>query len=155
LWGMAKSVAREHPELNSVCLDLDPGCTNTQWLAQGILNELWSIDKECYVALRGPNRYIYRLRRHELSQNLLTFPSTSLYRLVKGKTLEELTLEALPHVSLQPGQLEVTVKAAGLNFRDVLNAMDLNLGEMADLLGSDCAGIVSAIGPNVTTYHIG
>src|SRR5262249_27968518 len=50
---------------------------------------------------------------------------------------------------------EVTVKAAGLNFRDVLNAMDLYPGEMVDLLGSDCAGIVSSIGPSVTTYQIG
>src|SRR5262249_30560295 len=65
------------------------------------------------------------------------------------------TLEALPHVSLQTGQLEVRVKAVGLNFRDVLNAMDLYPGEMANLLGSDCSGIVSAIGPIVTTYQIG
>src|SRR5262249_45986339 len=140
LWGMAKSVAREHPELNSVCLDLDPGCMNIQWMAQGILNELWSLDKEGYLAIRGPNRHIYRLHRQDLSHNLLTYPSTSCYRLVKGKTLDELTLEVLPHVSLQPGQLEVTVKAAGLNFRDVLKAMDLNPWETTDVLGSDCAG---------------
>src|SRR5262249_21748641 len=114
-----------------------------------------SLDKEGYVALRGPNRHIYRLHRQDLSHNLLTYPNTSCYRLVKGRTLEELTLEALPHVSLQPGQLEVTVKAAGLNFRDVLKAMDLNPWETTDVLGSDCAGIVSAIGPSVTTYQIG
>ena len=154
LWGMAKSMAREHPELNSMCLDLDPGYVDVQVQAQGVLNELWSSDKESYVALRGTHRHVYRLRHQDLSPDTLALPSTPCYHLTKGKTLEELTLQAMPQAALQPGQVELTVKAAGLNFRDVLSAMDLYPGE-AGPLGSDCAGIVSAIGPGVENYQVG
>ena len=154
LWGMAKSVAREHPELNSVCLDLDANHTDIRWQSQGILNELWSMDNEHYIALRETNRHVYRLRYQDVSPDTLTLPNAPSYCLTKGKTLEELTLQAIPQEPLQPGQVEITVKAAGLNFRDVLSAMDLYPGD-AGPLGSDCAGIVSAVGPGVETCQVG
>ena len=40
----------------------------------------------------------------------------------------------------------MTVRAVGLNFRDVLNILGMYPGEPGDP-GADCAGIVSAVGP--------
>ena len=40
----------------------------------------------------------------------------------------------------------MTVRAIGLNFRDVLNILGMYPGEPGDP-GADCAGIVSAVGP--------
>src|SRR5207245_1488128 len=154
LWGMVKSVAREHPELNSVCVDLDPNQTDIRCQRQGILNELWSMDKEQYIALRETNRHVYRLRYQDVSSDTLTLPNAPSYRLTKGKTLEELTLQAISQEPLQPGQVEIMVKAAGLNFRDVLNAMNLYPGD-AGPLGSDCAGIVFAVGTGTETCRVG
>src|ERR1700738_2796413 len=137
-----------------MCLDLDRNCTDVQQAIQGVLNELWCTDNESYVALRGPNRHVSRLRHHNLPADILLLPNAPSYRLTKGKALEELTLQAIPEYTLQPEQVEITVKAAGLNFRDVLNAMDLYPGD-AGLLGNDCAGVISAVGPGVQTFQVG
>ena len=42
--------------------------------------------------------------------------------------------------------MQVTVRAIGLNFRDVLNVLGMYPGDPGSP-GGDCAGIVSAIGP--------
>ena len=41
---------------------------------------------------------------------------------------------------------KVTVRAVGLNFRDVLNVLGMYPGDPGDP-GGDCAGIVEAVGP--------
>ena len=43
-------------------------------------------------------------------------------------------------------RVQVSVRAVGLNFRDVLNILGMYPGEPGDP-GADCAGIVSAVGP--------
>lgn len=63
--------------------------------------------------------------------------------------------------SLTPGQVEIEVKAVGLNFRDVL----ITLGEVADdYLGNECSGVVTrthndvanvAVGDRVTAWCLG
>ena len=53
---------------------------------------------------------------------------------------------------LKSDDVEIQVKAAGLNFRDVMAA----LGKVPFLdVGSDCAGIITAIGSNVTDLAVG
>ncbi|WP_168723603.1 alcohol dehydrogenase catalytic domain-containing protein [Streptomyces sp. SS52] len=51
-------------------------------------------------------------------------------------------------------QVRVEVRAAGLNFRDVLNALGMYPGE-AGLLGSEATGVVTAVGPEVTGLSVG
>ncbi|KFX94705.1 hypothetical protein O988_06147, partial [Pseudogymnoascus sp. VKM F-3808] len=52
-----------------------------------------------------------------------------------------------PGVPMGRGEVEVEVKAVGLNFRDILIAM----GELSDdYLGNECAGIVTQVGEGVT-----
>ena len=46
-------------------------------------------------------------------------------------------------------RVQVSVRAVGLNFRDVLNILGMYPGEPGDP-GADCAGIVSALGPGTT-----
>jgi NADPH:quinone reductase-like Zn-dependent oxidoreductase len=55
-----------------------------------------------------------------------------------------------------PGEVELEVRAAGLNFRDVLSA----LGEMPNVTagltpGSEVAGVVTALGPGVKRFAVG
>ena len=54
--------------------------------------------------------------------------------------------------SVQPGQVLIEVKAAGMNFRDVLKALALYPGDAPDarIFGDEVAGIVRAVGPDVT-----
>jgi acyl transferase domain-containing protein/aryl carrier-like protein len=63
LWGLGRTIAQEHPELQCVCLDLEP----EQEDVQSLFKELWSSDKESQVAWRGNRRYVARLERPILS----------------------------------------------------------------------------------------
>ena len=57
-----------------------------------------------------------------------------------------------PDHRLAPGQIRVQVRAAGLNFHDVVVA----LGAIADDgLGGEAAGVVIDTAPDVTTVHPG
>lgn len=60
LWGMGKVIAQEHPELNCVCVDLDPKAPDA---ARVILEEITSATSEDQVAFRDGTRYVARLVR--------------------------------------------------------------------------------------------
>jgi NADPH:quinone reductase-like Zn-dependent oxidoreductase/acyl carrier protein len=53
-----------------------------------------------------------------------------------------------------PGEVEIRVRATGLNFRDVLNVLGLYPGD-AGPLGGECAGEVVAIGEGVSRLAVG
>lgn len=58
----------------------------------------------------------------------------------------------LPSEPLEPGQVEIEVKASGMNFREVMVA----LGQIPDdKLGFDCAGYIHRIAPDVTKVQVG
>jgi polyketide synthase 12/epothilone polyketide synthase D len=69
-------------------------------------------------------------------------------------TLENLTWQPTPRRPPQAGEVEIRVQATGLNFRDVLNALDLYPGDPGPL-GLECAGEVVAISPGVEGLAIG
>jgi NADPH:quinone reductase-like Zn-dependent oxidoreductase len=62
--------------------------------------------------------------------------------------LENLSLTGCPELAgpLQTGQVRVAVRAAGLNFRDVLIALDMRAG----VVGAEGAGVVTQTGPGVS-----
>ncbi len=62
LWGLARVVAVEHPELHCVRIDLDPA-TAAQSQAGAVLDELLGPDAEDQVAFRQNVRYAARLVR--------------------------------------------------------------------------------------------
>ena len=51
-----------------------------------------------------------------------------------------------------PGQVLIEVKAAGMNFRDVLKALALYPGDAPDarIFGDEVSGVVREVGPAVT-----
>src|SRR5208337_4449794 len=53
-----------------------------------------------------------------------------------------------------PGQVEIKVRATGLNFRDVLNVLNLYPGDPG-ALGGECAGEIVAVGPGVEHFRPG
>ena len=53
-----------------------------------------------------------------------------------------------------PGQVEIRVRATGLNFRDVLNVLDLYPGDPGPL-GGECAGEIAAVGAGVEHFKPG
>jgi NADPH:quinone reductase-like Zn-dependent oxidoreductase len=70
-------------------------------------------------------------------------------------TLESLALVACPEAAapLGAGQVRVAVRAAGMNFRDVVISLGMVPGE--PVLGSEAAGVVLEAGPGVTALAPG
>ncbi len=88
-----------------------------------------------------------------------TVPTDSPYRLRLGTddTIDGLRFERLDRKEPGEGQIEIEVRAAGLNFSDVLKALGLYPGIVDTIvpLGLECSGIVSAVGPGVSKWSVG
>jgi NADPH:quinone reductase-like Zn-dependent oxidoreductase/acyl carrier protein len=67
--------------------------------------------------------------------------------------VEGLTLRPLNRAPLSEGDVEIEVRAAGLNFRDVLNV--LGARDDAAALGGEVAGLISRLGAGVHDLTIG
>ncbi len=164
LWGLARVIRLEHPELQCRCLDLDPLQPDLSLL----LDELLAADAEDQIAYRQNHRYVARLvqRTEKTTKSALAIPDVAAFQL---KTSSDVFLDHLylaPTIRRSPsvGEVEIQVRAAGVNFRDVLNALGLlkpyfaqmGLNETADLsFGWECAGTIAAIGPEVTEFQVG
>ncbi len=83
-------------------------------------------------------------------------PSTREQRLAIGRrgNLDELRLEPMPPRALAEGEVRLDVQSAGLNFRDILNALGRYPGEPGEL-GMECAGRVREVGPGVSHIAMG
>ena len=75
-----------------------------------------------------------------------------------SRRLEDLALvERIVPQELSAGQIRVQMKALGLNFRDLLvaTAHDRWASPGGRILGSDGAGVVTALGPGVSRFQVG
>ena len=79
--------------------------------------------------------------------------------------LDNLSWQLLQRRSPEAGEVEIQVKAVGLNFRDVLNALGLLKDYYAEHLditsadqltfGFECTGTIAAVGANVDRWQVG
>jgi acyl transferase domain-containing protein/acyl carrier protein len=159
LWGLGRVLAMEHPEFRCVRIDLAPTMAAADWDA--LFGEIVAPDQEDQLALRGGARFVARLARQDLvAKNRIPLPPAGPYRLKLAQygTFENLTIAPIERRAPGPGEVEVAVKAAGLNFRDVLRALGmlreyekglLDGGPSSAPFGFECSGTISAVGPGV------
>jgi len=157
LLGLAKSIDLEHAELSCTRIDLDPDGGAEELAALSEELSLPSTERE--VAFRKGTRYVARLvpRAPKLSSGtLLDFPATDSFRLDISRpgNLENLILRGTSRPEPQPGEVEIRVHTAGLNFRDVMNAAGVYPGGPIPF-GAECSGTISAVGPGVTNMKTG
>ena len=165
LWGMGRVAAMEHPELNCRLIDLEhQGDVETMSLQ--LADEIFAATNEDQIALRGSGRCVARLQR---TRDIIpdsnpratgkTIPANSPFRLHLGSpgSFDSLRFESTMRPRPLVGQVEIQVRAAGLNFSDVLKAMGLYPGIQDQIvpLGIECSGIVTALGPDVTRFQVG
>ncbi|ELR97351.1 type I polyketide synthase [Gloeocapsa sp. PCC 73106] len=148
LWGMGKTIRKEHPEINCVCIDLDSH--HTPEAIKLLVQEISKPDAETEIAFRKNQRYVARLVSAKLPSSL---PIKTLTINPRG-TIENLTWQPQQRQSPQPGEVEIKVKATGLNFRDLLNVLAI-YPETASPLGLECAGEITAVGIGVNRLQIG
>ncbi len=158
--GLGRIAALEHPALRVTLVDLDPAAPAGEdtTLERALLAD----DDENQNALRDARRLAARLVPAALTRP----PDGAPQKLVIGGygNLDTLTLQPAARRALAPGEIEIEVRAAGLNFRDVLGALGmlqphlatLGVKTAADLpLGGECAGVIRAVGSAVTRFQPG
>ncbi|MCI0546229.1 MAG: SDR family NAD(P)-dependent oxidoreductase [Candidatus Rokubacteria bacterium] len=163
VWGLGRVVALEHPELRCVRVDLDPAAGADS--ARALLSEVWTPDAEDQIAHRRGVRHVARLVRRPPRPDRgerATHPRQA--RISRYGILDCLALEPMTRRPPARGEVEIEVRATGLNFRDVLNALGM-LQEEAERLGIrsaaemrfgfECAGLVVAVGEDVRRFRIG
>ncbi|MFJ9847688.1 SDR family NAD(P)-dependent oxidoreductase, partial [Kitasatospora sp. NPDC101155] len=150
LWGLARTAQTEQPD-RVVVVDLD-GAEESRAALLGILGT-----DEPQLALRGGRLYAPRLVRAAGPAAMPTPPGAPAWTLeaVRKGTLDGLALVAAPAATepLQPGQVRIAVRAAGVNFRDVLIALGMYPDDARP--GGEGAGVVLEVGPGVTTLAPG
>jgi len=148
LLGLAKTIGLEHPELRPLRIDLDAQVPVLQQVP-ALVGRLLSAGRDDQLALRDGRWQVARLRPAGLVD-----PPTPL-RLEKGPggVFDELHLRPVARRAPGPGEVEIRVVAAGLNFRDVMNAVALR--DDPEPLGGECAGRVVALGDGVEGVALG
>ena len=158
LRGLVRVIGTEHPHLRATQIDVDEA-TDAEQLARQLLsgseedetawrNGQWYTARLCPTPLRPEERQT-TVADHERDGMRLQIRTPG--------DLETLELVACERVPPGPGQIEVAVSASSINFADVLVAMGLfpKIDGGLPELGMDFAGVVTAVGPDVTEHHVG
>ncbi|MER6009039.1 polyketide synthase dehydratase domain-containing protein, partial [Nonomuraea angiospora] len=150
--GLVRSAQAENPG-RIVLVDVDRAADSLTALAS-----LLGVEDEPQLAVRAGRVLVPRLARADTSGDLATPEGPEAWRLdspVKG-SIDGLNLIPAPEADqeLAAGEVRVDVRAAGLNFRDVVVTLGM-VPEQGGLIGGEFAGIVSEVGPGVEGLRVG
>ncbi|MBL8341594.1 MAG: SDR family NAD(P)-dependent oxidoreductase [Rubrivivax sp.] len=179
LWGFARAVALEHPELGCTCIDVDA----SEGARHGAVRELGRLAAEAGGGPVAAPETQVRWRGADAPHQQATQPATQpathpatrqVARLVpmprraraiaptapwrlapqQAGSLDRFVRQPMARRAPGPGEVEIAVRAAGLNFKDVLITLGVVPGQ-TDRLGGECAGTVVAVGPGVSGLQAG
>jgi amino acid adenylation domain-containing protein len=155
--GLGRVLSAEYSRFETTLVDFT--CKPIDLSIDELLAELSAEDDEDEVLYRTGKRFV---RRFDSIEELNASPiarATLPYRLQRGRipNVEELDYQTEGITTLESDQVEIEVRAAGLNFSDVMKAIDLypGLTDARPLLGAECAGIIRRVGGKVTDWKIG
>jgi NADPH:quinone reductase-like Zn-dependent oxidoreductase/acyl carrier protein/short-subunit dehydrogenase len=163
LWGIARVAMQEFPDQRIRWLDLhDPlPCTaNAARLAEEILHP----DAEDEILLTAGGRYVPRFKIAARPRPPVLAPPPSLRQvqldcLIPGPFRNLRWQSAADPKPLGDDEVEIEVRTAGLNFRDVMYAMGLLPDEAVEdgfcgpTLGMEVAGLVTRVGAAVSDLN--
>ena len=167
LWGLCRTICAEYPALHCRVLAVDEGALAC--LPTLLQRECASATVDTEIAYQQGIRAVARLVPCQLGNDLAA-PRAAAHspfqaRLAAYGSPDDLQFQPQSRRAPAAHEVEIEVKAAGLNFRDVLNilgllqshyATELGIHTAAELpLGFECAGVVSAIGTAVTGLRVG
>jgi acyl transferase domain-containing protein/NADPH:quinone reductase-like Zn-dependent oxidoreductase/acyl carrier protein len=152
LWGLGGVISAEKLGVGVVRVDLDPGAERGEQVAC-LLREIDASDGEDQVAWRNGMRHVARIARRAARAQSNEHVRL---RISSCGTFDNLSLGRLERRSPGAGEIEIEVRATGLNFRDLLHALGMLPQAGREILfGFECAGIVTATGAEVTEFAIG
>ena len=156
--GLGRVGANEFPAWPIKLIDL-PECPKSEEL-DGLFSEILMDDTETESAWRDGERFVPRLEEGPMTDVCSVRPSeVAAFRLVCQNSGSFDALKWIPRQrqTPEPGQVEIQVQHAAINFRDLLKCLGVypadNPEELA--LGDECAGVITATGPGVTAFQVG
>ncbi|ODQ98904.1 polyketide synthase [Mycobacterium intermedium] len=158
LRGLLRVISSENPHLKVSYVDVDEH-TGVDPLSRQLLlaadddETAWRND-EWYTARLSPAP----LRPEERRTTIVDHAEGGVHLHIRTPgDLETLELTAFDRVPPGPGEIEVAVNASSINFADVLVAFGRyqTVDGQQPQLGTDFAGVVTAVGPDVTHLQVG
>ena len=149
LWGLARVARNEYLDLNIRSIDLGPDDEDLALLSGAVM-----LGDEPEIAVRRGQLLIPQINKAR-ENDLLVVPSDGLWHLeiaTKGRLDVPLSIKQDVEKPLNGHEIRIEVKATGVNFLDVLNA--LGMVEIP-AFGLECAGVVTDIGPDVKNVTVG
>ncbi|MEU1260404.1 SDR family NAD(P)-dependent oxidoreductase, partial [Streptomyces chartreusis] len=151
-WGLVRSAISEHPD-RFLLADLDDDPASHRTLAHHLAH-----GEEPQLAVRE-GRILHPHLTPMASDGLLVPPSATPDTTWRVEVAERGRLNGVAMITeerrtLRAGEVRVAVRAAGMNFRDVLNVLGTYPGD-AGRLGHEGAGVVVEVGPEVTGLVVG
>ncbi|MDX3111021.1 SDR family NAD(P)-dependent oxidoreductase, partial [Nonomuraea angiospora] len=150
--GLVRSAQAESPG-RILLVDVDDAADSLT-----ALPSVLGVQDEPQLAVRAGRVLVPRLARADASGDLPAPDGPDGWRLdspAKG-SIDALNLIPAPEADreLTTGEVRVDVRAAGLNFRDVLNSLGMYPGE-AGAMGVEFAGVIAEVGPGVNGVGVG
>ena len=161
LWGIGRSIAREHPELRPTLVDLSAAINVAE--ARALALRICSNGNEDRIALREHSTYVARIvpiltTAPPVEPKLLANGEQYRIEILSTGILDNLALRACASSRPRTGEVTIEVMAAGMNFIDVTKVMGIYPGlDPADpiQLGIECAGRITVVGDGVREFQIG
>ncbi|MGY4708718.1 sulfolipid-1 biosynthesis phthioceranic/hydroxyphthioceranic acid synthase [Mycolicibacterium sp. CBM1] len=158
LRGLLRVIGAEYPQLRPSQIDVDDD-TDAKLVAQQLLTG----NEEDETAFRRGQWYTAHLypsplRPDERYTTVVDHARDGMRLQIRTPgDIESLELAAFDRIPPGPGQIEVAVTASSLNFADVLLAFGRypSFEGLKPQLGLDFAGVVTAVGPQVTSHRVG
>ncbi|MBY0527104.1 MAG: acyltransferase domain-containing protein, partial [Gemmataceae bacterium] len=153
LAGVLRTIATEIPHLDCRLVDLSPADPASH--LEQVLSELRSEPVADEIAWRGQLRFACTLERQAPEDfQRRTLPRTRQEKAVfqlestAPGSIERLAWAEAPVVELAAHEVEIEVRAAGLNFRDVLKSLDIYplAPDEPRWFGDECAGVITRVG---------
>ncbi len=158
LRGLMRVIGTEHPHLSATQIDLDDD-TEVEKVAQQLLGG----SDEDETAWRNGDWYTARLRPtplrpEERRTTVVDHEGDGMRLQIRTPgDLESMELVAFDRVPPTRGHIQVAITASSINFADVLVAFGRypSFEGVLPKLGTDFAGVVTAVGPDVTDLKVG
>ena len=165
IWGCGRVAMREHPELNCILIDLPAWTDGTGEIDMERLAGIVSTDTlSGEISLRGPDLFTRRLVPFDLGRSeaktttVTSYPNTN-YVLSQSTSgsIDDLHFETKPESCPGPDEVAIRVRAAALNFRDVLTALGMlkEPSRRPPSFGWECVGEVVARGDRADSVEVG
>jgi acyl transferase domain-containing protein/acyl carrier protein len=155
LWGLGRSIIAEQPTLRCRLVDHDGSGDAVRSLVNLLGTPIEQTRPEPELAVRQGKYLVPRLLQWARGGHLAV-PRATDYVLAPTErgAIDNLRITEAPVPIPAEGLVQVRVEAAGLNFRDVLNVLDLYPGDPGPV-GGDFCGVVTELGSGVTEFEVG